>query len=767
MRNLLIVSVLIILAFIGGRLFYYGYGSYSPPSRELSEVELAQAVPAPRRDAPYDPAADQGVVVVDYTHNNALYLEELSSLFAKVVDRGFRYEITTGETETETEEETETPPPFGQAKTLADKLRYAQALILPVPRSEYTAAEVAAIERFIEKGGRLLLIGDPTRTITVEALNSIAGSFDVVYPNDYVYSLQNNDNNYRNVIYTNFMPSPLTENLVDEAKVIFYSAGSVAAPDQEIILGDESTHSSLGEGGRTLAVAALTANDRVLALGDLTFFSEPHNAAESNGQLVNNIADFLTGGQRDYELKDFPYFFSPDIDIVFDDSLVFNSQFDDSVRLKEALEGMDHNVSFTDRITTPHDVIYVGRFDNPAPIDQYLAAADITLMEPQDEEEETTETLPQITVANNEEDEEEETTDQEERFIDGRIQIGGVGELEQGGSTLFYLHQTEDRNVLVILSDNPTTNADAFNLLLEQQLADCLAAPMIAVCQTEEPAGKLPPSLRSSRINRILVVSDDDGRPREDQQTGAALYYAVLSDTYQVGLWSTTEDGSPPLDELLDYDAIIWSTGDYWDDSIGLADVELLTRYIELGGNLLLSGASIGFDWDHTDFLTQIVHADYLDFAPQADLEPALAGHLIVKGFAEGEVITLTQTPSGEPLDIDVVRHTADARVIFQRGPDSQHNGAASVIAYEDRRVKVAYFAFPFYLLNPADGDRLVNNTVDWFSRKPQEPPVEEDYEPYELEETGEEEEQPPEEEEETTEGEEAQPENGEETPEE
>ena len=44
-------------------------------------------------------------------------------------------------------------------------------------------------------------------------------------------------------------------------------------------------------------------------------------------------------------------------------------------------------------------------------------------------------------------------------------------------------------------------------------------------------------------------------------------------------------------------------------------------QYIDAGGNLLMSGASIAFDWDHTDFLENIAHADYLTAVEQADFE--------------------------------------------------------------------------------------------------------------------------------------------------
>ena len=69
--------------------------------------------------------------------------------------------------------------------------------------------------------------------------------------------------------------------------------------------------------------------------------------------------------------------------------------------------------------------------------------------------------------------------------------------------------------------------------------------------------------------------------------------------------------------------------------------------------------------------------------------------------------------------------------VIFQRGPDSRRAGAASIIAYEDDRSKIAYFAFPVYLLPAEEQATLIDNTVDWFSRKPLDLPDEGDFEPF------------------------------------
>ncbi len=725
----IIIPLVIVVAFVIGRLTYYGLGAraaYTPPDRPLTEVSAEVAAPSQRLEAVDNPTVSKGVVVIDYDHDNALFVEELNTLLSKIVSRGFSYEVVTA---ADAEKKNQ---------GLADRLRYAKALILPLPRKEFTTQEIVDIERFVERGGRLFIIGDPTRTVVVEGLNSVAGSFGIIYANDYLYSLERNDNNYRNVVYSDFRESPVTNGLDSNSNVIFYAGGSVNAPGHEIILGDDTTFSSTSEGGRNMAAAVLTTNDQVLALGDLTFFTEPYSAAENNGVLINNIADFLTGGQPHYKIIDFPNFLNASIDIVFTNPVVFNSQFEAAVKLKDFLENRDRQVNFVDTIGPENDVIFVGRFDdNLETVADYLAAAKITILEPNEVSEKEKSLAAEEGFGSSFTNVSDKPADDKERFINGRIQIDGIGDLERGGSTLFYLNQEDSRNVLIILSDTRDTNEDAFKLLLDNKLSECQATPQIAVCQTEDPDEKLPPSQRSNRIDKVLVISDNDARERKDAQTSALAYQSALSNTYKVDILTTSEDGSPNLDKLLEYDAVIWSTGNYWDDSIDEADVELLTEYKRVGGNLIIEGASIAFDWDHTDFLSDVVHADYLGFAEQKDIELALSDHPIADDFEEGAVISFTVKTSTdeneEILPVDVVRHTPDSRVIFQRGPESEGKGAPSAIAYEDDRVKIAYFAFPVYLVASEESrDLLISNTVDWFTKKALDLPDLDDYEPFE-----------------------------------
>jgi hypothetical protein len=724
-----IILVVIVAAFLTGRFFYYttSVGAYTPPQRGLATPEYEAVAKSARLEAVDQPKVSQGVVVIDYAHDNALYIEELNVLLSKITARGFSYELAletpaeglssdNSSLEPDTSDPSITPTPTSTPPQdgLTDKLRYASSLILPLPNRPYTPAEVDAIKHFVEKGGRVLLIGDPTRTVVVESLNSIASAFGIIYANDYLYSLNHNDNNYRNVVYTQFKKSPLTTGL-ENGKVIFYAGGSMQSPGNEIILGDDTTHSSISEGGRVNAAAALAVNNRVLALGDLTFMVEPYSNAENNGALINNIATFLSGGQRDLTLADFPHFFNSQVDLVFNNSLVFNSQFAGAVKLKHALEQAGRVVTFTNKIGQ-NDAIFIGRFDEAKVVQDYLDTAGITILGPDDEtaagNTPTTTATPTEPGLDETDLSVQKKANGEDHFVEGRIQIKNVGDLERGGTTLFYLLREPQRNVLIILSDDATSNTDAFELLLKNNLQQCLVSQVIAACQTQQPGKEITPGHRKTEINKILIVSDDNGLPRADAQTGAADFERVLSATYKINVWTTSLDGSPNLEKLLEYDAIIWTSGDYWDKSIDKEDTLLLTQYVESGGNLLASGAFIASDWQNSDFLSKVLHASYQNSAPQVDLQAVLS----LPSLKEGEVIKFLPSPSGQTLNIDVVNNTSDAQIAFARGPLSEQAGAAAGIIYEDERTKTIYCAFPIYLLPVEAQNRLIGDMVEWFT---------------------------------------------------
>ncbi len=133
------------------------------------------------------------------------------------------------------------------AEDLAGRLRYAQALVIISPGASFTATEVQTIQAFVDKGGRLLLVGDPTRfgvlmdeygdyaglDSDATHLNSLAAQFDLVFQPDYLYNTAEYEGNYRNIRLTEMASQPLTGGL---EQVVFYAAHSLISGQPALIV---------------------------------------------------------------------------------------------------------------------------------------------------------------------------------------------------------------------------------------------------------------------------------------------------------------------------------------------------------------------------------------------------------------------------------------------------------------------------------------------------------------------------------------------------
>jgi hypothetical protein len=707
----LIAAVIIIGLFVGGRyLTYYGGDNYTPPPSPQLEVNISEAEQPPTGLLEVEPIRGRGTLLIDQAHDNNFASDELNVLLERLSARGYDHEFLT-----DTDE-------------LADRLKYADAMLVVAPDASFEPEEVAPVRNFVDKGGRLLFISDPTRN-DVEHINSLAGHFGVLFEGDYVYNLVENDDNYRNVIMRDFAENDLTRGLDG---VAFYSACSLATSGEGLISGDENTVSNLESVGNHPEVASLTSGGQVLALCDLTFLTEPYNAVLNNDQLVANVARFLTSGQRTLDLSDFPHFFSPSLDIVFGDSFLLSGHVEQAVVLKDALFATGRKAAIRDEEDPDTDLIFVGRFKDAEKVDHYLKQGGISIL---DVEDENGPADTQVGTASTTEPG-SDLLEEEDGFVRGSIAIEGVGQFEQGGTSLFYLLQEPGHNVLVVLTDRHETAEDAFELLDSGEFAECLAGPNLAVCQTQEPGERLGPSQRAEKIESILIVSDDDSSPTSDGITAFDAYLAILEESYLVSTWVASEQGEVKLtlDDLQAVDAVIWTTGDFWDDAPDEEDAELLEEFIKKGGNLLISGGFIAFDWDHTSFIEEVLHADYLGLEDQRDIKLAAPEHPIARGFEEDQTIAFVVPPSEETYAPNAIAPLEDAETIFVRGPDSEAQDEASVLAFQNRRSRVAYIGFPMFLMQGEEQIRLVNNVVRWFGLPEPEPTEKATEEPAEEE---------------------------------
>ncbi len=215
---------------------------------------------------------DEKEILIDYSHENAFARWELNILLYEVASRGFSVRY------------------LNSTKYLENELREAEAFLVINPKTLFSESEVKSIENYVEDGGKLLLITDPTRTLA-SPMNSLSSEFGLVFAMGYLYDLNENHGNYRNIYLTNFDENALTEGLY---RVVLYTATYIHPTDGEIAFTSGSTFSSESEFSKEYSPMALLFDEKVLALGDQTFIREPYCHAYDNYKLIQNIADFLT-----------------------------------------------------------------------------------------------------------------------------------------------------------------------------------------------------------------------------------------------------------------------------------------------------------------------------------------------------------------------------------------------------------------------------------------------------------------------------------------
>jgi len=310
-----IVLAGIIIVVLGKGLFYYS-GVYSPPPSEMPSYEHIIVPPAPLTEFS-DNVSDNisKTVLIDLAHDNAFDIKELNVLTLRLVSRGLTIEFLKEEDNLEKEllgeEEEEVEPveevldeeeEVEQGEEVLDEeeeeLPVADVFVVVCPQAEFSKEERETIDKFVNNGGKLLLIADPTRR---SKINSLSIKFGLIFEADYLYNMKEYDANFQNIFISEFKENEVTKKL---DKIALYRAGSISSADGGIAFGDENTFSSLIETRKKLSPIALAEESKVLAIYDLTFITEPHNGILDNNQLIANIADWLTSPAEEEEEED-------------------------------------------------------------------------------------------------------------------------------------------------------------------------------------------------------------------------------------------------------------------------------------------------------------------------------------------------------------------------------------------------------------------------------------------------------------------------------
>jgi hypothetical protein len=757
-KTLAIVLALALLAIpLAARWFYFYEGQYQPGV--VSRPDLA-AVAVPTLEI--EPFSDRyvnmpsGIVLVDQAHDNRFQMSELSVLEARLSARGQRLE------------------PVVTSADLPEQLRYAKALVVVSPGQDWTLSEIDQVRHFVDKGGRLLLVTDPTRfTVDMDALgsytldydtphiNELAARFGTFFQADYLYNTVDNEGNFRNIKLVEFGDSQLTEGLNE---VVFYGTHSIVSQESVVIASSGETRSSNSQRTDSLPVAVLAANGAALALGDLTFLTEPYDAAYDNDRFVANIADFLGGAQRQYELADFPYFFGDRADLVYaGDPLLNGDLLASGGDLQKLFVEVGKELAIRATEDEVHDAIFLGLYEEADEVEPYLAAAQVTLLitptksvkvspAPTAPPPPTPTPAPSVTgpltitlgVTPTATVKPEITATAEiTPAPQNRIFIESMGEMVLTSTSLLLLGTDAERRVLVVLAGTETGLDNAIVRLTTGDLEGCLlqetespTQTTLALCPTgeavagdsgggwkgpkpEPPATEPAPAVTDTNkmitdtappsepvgesLGNIIVIAMDEGEGRYDNRTSQDDYVAILEGRYKITTWSLAQDGPPDGTDLLNYDMVIWTFGDFESQTAleEVADALLTVMFGEVP--FIMSGAYIG------DTDTQ---------AMQRDIQVADATHPMAQGFSAGQVIGFVPSPSGAEYEVNVLSdvQAEEGTAVFVRGPDSESVGSPAIYASADdvSNVRFVFIGFPLYLLPEAAKERVVLNTVGW-----------------------------------------------------
>ena len=380
-KNLLFIALAALIVPVILRGFWFYHGIVQRPEIATPDFESFSAPDAPLNPLTLNAGEIKqysGLVLLDTIHGNQFTMSEIESLTSAIKQRGGQLEL------------------LNDTTLLEYKLKYASAFITVSPSVMYTADEVRILEKFVHRGGRLLVFTDATRyslyydfisgnPVTygdVNAANQLLGPFGISINNDYLYNLEKNEGNFRNVFLDEFAKSELTFGLKE---VAFYGTHSVESSSGLILLrGTESTLSSANDANSPAqGGAALSADGNVIAFGDFTFLSSPYNQYADNATLIGNLADFALSGEQKITLNNFPFLYTGErVQVYFSPELTKTAEMVAALgRFQSSLQSMNITVEFVEEIPKDGDAIILGTFAPNEELMPFVNKFDLNLEE--------------------------------------------------------------------------------------------------------------------------------------------------------------------------------------------------------------------------------------------------------------------------------------------------------------------------------------------------------------------------------------------------
>ena len=364
-RSLIIIALaaFILPILIRGGWFYRGIysGNNNIKMPDYETFTLSQPTIATPAEINYEPEMDKKVILFDQAHTNQYTLAEVDSLRNQLIAKGAEVAIL---------------EPKGY---FSETLNKADAFVVITPVHYFSYEEIEQIEEFVHRGGRLVVIADPTRSYSeydveredsVILINELLQPYQLSFRNDYAYNLTHNEGNYRNIFVYPNGKNELTNSV---SELVFYGSHTLEKNIDKVLAGEENTLSSLDDSGGELPIAALDDSGNVLVIGDMTFMSNPYYQVADNYQFVQNIADFLVNGERTRNLYDFPSLFNQDIAIALTSEIELDKDIISIVAdIKDQYNKDDLSVTLSNKIASGIDRIVLGIYPPDEDLDNEI-----------------------------------------------------------------------------------------------------------------------------------------------------------------------------------------------------------------------------------------------------------------------------------------------------------------------------------------------------------------------------------------------------------
>lgn len=454
---LVLLPFLVLAVAVGWRLSpLLSYGSYQPrtlPPPRFGDITVPLATPQPFADS-FN--IQQGTLLVDRAHDNRFTLDEFSPLAQRLLSRAYTLDY------------------WQKEDSLAAKLRRADALAVVLPQEPFTDSQRQQVRYFVAQGGKLLLMGDPTRP---GEINGLAAEFGLVFHPDYLYNLIENDGNFRYIFVRDFEEHELTRGL---EQINLYTAGSVTG-GQGLAITDGYTYSDTRGIRGYFTPVALAAGDKVLALGDFTFLTMPHSSLADNDLFLSRIADWLTASQRRFSLAQFPYFFPGDVRV----ELVDAEAVAEGIRLRNLLEGAGQEAEVTDFQTgTGGARVVLGLLKHAEEVSDLLdrAGIEVAVKEKEEKAEEPAPNgEPEAAAEEGPSLRELPPLEEDEEEPEFLLRIKGVGEVPGEGTALLWLDPRPQGRLLLVLANSEKELRAAVGVLEAGEVGDWLVRQDLAV----------------------------------------------------------------------------------------------------------------------------------------------------------------------------------------------------------------------------------------------------------------------------------------------